>query len=133
MADLSNFLNSGGAGFRLAPDLTWPSIAQPQLSVVLTATPLLYTTALSLTGKFAIGLICFENLTSEPIDFRLTIDGVVIWDDAQSSGQSRPLLGDNTTGDRLRQYIICKSSLLLEIRTTTDTSVQLFYDARPIL
>jgi hypothetical protein len=129
----STLAGGGGAGFRLAPDLTWPSISGTQRTVSVTTTPLSYATALSLTGKFAIGLIKFESLINEPMDARLTIDGVVIWDAGWAGGTVRTLLGANDSGEELRQYITCNSSLLLEIRTTTDTVVSLIHDARPIL
>ena len=133
MADLSNFLNGGGLP-KLAPDLTWPTDVTPASgykSLLLTLTPATYNTALSLTGKFSIGLISFTQLLNEQVDIRLTVDGVVIWDGGQTIGTTTfVLLG---TAGAFRQFISCNTSLLLEIQTVTDTSCTLFHDARPIL
>ena len=133
MADLSQFINGGGLP-KLAPDLTWPTDVSPASgykSLLLTLTPATYNTALSLTGKFSVGVINFTSLISEQVDIRLTVDGVVIWNGGQViPGTVFALLGAAASS---RQYISCNSSLLLEIQTATDTTCNLNHDARPIL
>ena len=132
---LSGLGGSGGLP-KLAPDLTWPTDVISNLGykqLALTLTPATYNTALSLTGKFSVGLINFQGLLNEQVDIRLTIDGVIIW----NGGQVMPtsifkLLGDLSTAS-YRERISCNSSLLLEIRTATDASFNLNHDARPIL
>ena len=132
---LSGLGGSGGLP-KLAPDLTWPTDISSSLAcklLILTLTPATYNTALSLTGKFSVGLLSFQGLLNEQVDIRLTIDGVIIWNGGQviNTGSFR-LLG-NETGASYRERISCDSSLLLEIQTATDTSCTLFHDARPIL
>ena len=134
MADLSQFINGGGLP-KLAPDLTWPTDISADLgykSLALTLTPATYNTALSLTGKFSVGLINFVGLLGEQVDIRLTVDGVVIWNGGRVISSVFYLLG-TTTSASYRQYISCNSSLLLEIQTATDTSCLFYHDARPIL
>jgi hypothetical protein len=133
----STLAGGGGAGFRLAPDLTWPTdvitSSSPYKRITLTLTPATYNTALSLTGKFAVGFISFIFLPEgEQTDIRLTVDGVVIWDGGAlvNSTLQYNLLGNI---NNFRQYITCNSSLLLEIQTATDTSCAIEHDARPIL
>ena len=125
-------LGGGGALPRLAPDLTFPSdksgISVPAL-VVVPVTPGVLTTTLSLTGKFDVGLLTYSSLVAEAMTHKLTIDGVVIWNDVGSSNTSETLLDGNTYAE----HIQCNSSLLLEINTLTDASVTLNYLARPIL
>ena len=134
---LSGLGGSGGLP-KLAPDLTFPTDINSSLgykSLTLTLTPATYNTLLSLTGKFEVRLLQVESLVNETVDVRLTIDGVVVWDSAVVSGASifRLLGAANSTTDSNRQSITCNSSLLLELRTVTDTNVNLRYDARPIL
>ena len=125
-------LGGGGALPRLAPDLTFPSdksgISVPAL-VVVPVTPGVLTTTFSLTGKFDVGLLTYGSLVAEAMTHKLTIDGVVIWNDVGSSNTSETLLDGNTYSE----HIQCNSSLLLEINTLTDASVTLNYLARPIL
>ena len=131
---LSGLGGSGGLP-KLAPDLTWPTDVvanQGYKSLSLTLTAGAYNTALSLTGKFSVGVINFTSLISEQVDIRLTVDGVVIW----NGGQVIPSIEFTLLGDRsvaFTQNISCNSSLLLEIQTATDTVCTLIHDARPIL
>jgi hypothetical protein len=131
----------GGAGVTLAEDLTFPSsinglVGAVTVSGIDGSSGL--TTALSLTGKFIIDTLIFTGITLESMTFKLTVDGTVIWNDTFVTTQtSLALLGDSQTlagGMGVNSSSIqCNSSLLLEIATTADTSVDLSYLARPIV
>lgn len=130
---------SGGGGLpKLAPDLTYPSTfleVRPQRQVIVSIPNpgVDYATVLSLTGKFVISSLQLTGLLSEFWNFRLTIDGVVIWDDGKNfSNANAQILGGASTGFT-DTSIICDSSFLFEVRSTTDTSVSCNYVVRPIL
>lgn len=121
---------------KLDVDLTFPSdlldqAAYKQIDGIDASSGL--TTALSLTGKFAIAHLSFINMLAESQTFKLTIDGVVIMNDTFVGQADQLIVGDasNTTRDNI--IIQCDESLLLEVQTTTDTSITLNYVARPIL
>lgn len=129
----------GGSGLpKLAPDLTYPSTLQSgtgYVRVTINAVGSL-TTALSLSGKFVVERLEFDQLLSETVTIKLTIDGTVIWNDTYTSPAANTvyLLGlAGVAGITNPSSIRCDSSLLLELQTTTDTSVNLQYVARPIL
>lgn len=134
---LSSVIDGGGLS-QLAPDLTYPSSTVGNAGYVRVAlNPSVgLITALSLTGKYSIALLRFAQLTTEAVTVKLTIDGVVIWNDPASlpSGTVLRLLGMSTgSADEIPETITCNASLLLEIQTATDASVNLEYLARPIL
>lgn len=94
------------------------------------------TTVISLTGKFSVRLMRLDSLIAEQITIKLTIDGVVIWNDTftltstglwlwgfEQSGSAKTIVED----------FICEESLLLELQTTTASSVDFRYNIRPIL
>lgn len=120
---------------RLAPDLTFPSslVAGGNYSNVTFNSSVALTTALSLTGKFAISYLKFNSILAEAVTVKLTVDGVVIWNDSFICGNPLYLLGgvQNTHG-LSSEVIQCNNSLLLELQTATDTSVQLNYIVRAI-
>ena len=130
-------INKGGGGSlpKLAPDLTFPSTRSTTTAyATVTVNPVgALTTLLSLTGKFYIGLLQLNNLTAETVTLKLTVDGVVIWNDTYTSPISSALLGGNGDTSSNNDAIQCNSSFLLEMQTLTDTSVTLRYLARPIL
>ena len=138
MADknLSQVIGSVGGAPKLAPDLTWPSdkINGTQNYETLTGiavTPASLSTVISLTGKFIVHHLNAKNLIAEAMTWKLTIDGEVKWNSVGKSQTSELLLGgiiDNT----VRESMQCDSSLLLEVNTTSDTSIDLDYLARPI-
>ncbi len=132
--------SKGGGGLpKLAPNLTFPSsLSGTSGHSVITGINAVgsLTTALSLTGKFMIDLLRFDGLLAESMIFKLTVDGVVIWNDTFTPASNLLLIGnDNTAGiaSAGMSPIQCDSSLLLEVQTTTDTSINLYYLARPIL
>jgi len=135
---LSSVSGSGGLP-KLAPDLTYPSdksVAANYIRITgIDATGSL-TTALSLTGKFLITDIELSFLAAETSTVKLTVDGVVIWNDTYTTSTSTTvLLGGavNIGSNHADAVIQCETSLLLELQTITANSVILDYLARPIL
>lgn len=134
----SRLTNAGGV--ELAPDLTFPSGGLSTKTISIDPSGGL-TTALSLTGKYAITGLLFRSLADEEYTVKCTIDGVVVWNNTFNSGTDYiGLLGDNFIGGTVRSEfatidstIICNASFLLEIESATDTDVKLDYRARPIL
>ena len=130
--NLSNIVG-GGSLPSLAPDLTFPSAKQSASAinkvVVVATTAGVLTTTLSLTGKFDVSQLNYTNLIAEAMTHKLTIDGVVIWNDVGQSSTSEVLMVPSSTPEHYQ----CNSSFVLEINTLTDTSVTLVYMARPIL
>ena len=139
MSTLLSSIAGGGGLPRLAPDLTFPSDKNGQQNTKVIngidgSAEL--ATALSLTGKFIISSITLSNFTAESSTVKLTVDGVVIWNDTYTTatGPSNFLSGPlGATSTYQDSEIQCNTSFLLEIATTTDTSVDLIYVARPIL
>ena len=137
---LSSIIGGGGIP-KLAPDLAYPTDilagGNQFKQVVIPVVATVKTTALSLTGKFLITYLNFSGLINESMTFDLTIDGVLIWSGAKVvSSLQHLLLGGaiNIVGDAgPPETIQCDTSLLLEITTTTDTSVVLNHNERPIL
>ena len=130
---------SGGGGLpKLAPDLDYPNRfieirPQRQVIVSIPSPGVDYATVLSLTGKFVISSLQLTGLINEFWNFRLTIDGVVIWDAGQGiSNATIQILGGASTVFT-DTSIICDSSFLFEVRSTTDTSIFCNYAVRPIL
>lgn len=93
------------------------------------------TTALSLTGKFAISYLNLAGLTSNDISrIKLTIDGEVKWDSTLTVNSSTMTLISSLTGGYvLSENYMCNNSLLLQIQTIADNNISLEYLARPIL
>lgn len=145
MSNLTDFFSGGDAGFKLAPDIGGLDSNNDPLgykSVTINASSGL-TTALSLTGKFAISSMFFSFISQGAYVIKLTIDGVVIYNDNVDNyfdyinilGMYRH--GGSSGFEAASTYLptICESSLLLEIDSsaTGDTSFYLNYSARPIL
>lgn len=142
MADFFFNAKSGGAGFQLAPDVGGLVNAPNGLHSVVVDASTGLTTALSLTGKYAISSIFLSSLVSGQYRIKLTIDDVVIYDDTSSSGDYFAILGMYRHGaSSILEYgstylpVICESSMLLEVDSsaTSDTTVYVNYCARPIL
>ncbi len=135
---LSSLVGGGGLP-RLAPDLTYPSSKAGKenyraISDINASSGL--TTALSLTGNFAVSYLAFRWQTAESNRYKLTVDGVVIWDDTKVAdvGVDVFLGGVSISGALYPSDITieCESSLLLEVHTATDTNIGLNYIARAI-
>jgi len=126
----------GGGGLpRLAPDLTYPAdktgAASYQQVVGIDASAGL-TTALSLTGKFAVSYLNFGGVLSENMTIKLTIDGGVIWNDIFAAASANQLFFGGVSGG-IAESMECNNSLLLEVQMATDTDITLSYLARPLL
>jgi len=123
----------GGQLPRLAPDLTFPTDKSASGAVTkivpVTVVAGVLSTTLSLTGKHVISAITYTGLVAEAMTHKLTVDGIVIWNDVGQSATSEILLSADNPTDRIQ----CNSSILLEINTLTDTSITVAHDARPIL
>lgn len=131
----SSFGGTGGIP-KLSPDLTFPADINANdgtLTISGIDGSAGLTTALSLTGKWSIGMLRFNSLTAENVTIKLTVDGIVIWDATQSIPSTFFQLLGNVSTSSCREYISCNSSFLLEIQTATDTDCSLNYVARPIL
>ena len=136
---LSQLVGGGGELPQLAPDLSFPSDRRAYLAtekeVTATVTAGVLSTVLSLTGKFAYAVGEFTALVDEAITYKLTVDGVVIWNSAGLGGSTTQMLMNVTEidGRGVTSLFLCNTSLLMEIQTTTDTSVTMAYIARPIV
>lgn len=155
MTDLTlNSLVGGGGELKLAPDVgglaarSRPDLNYTQVAGIDGSSGLV--TALSLTGKYAISLLLFSSMNAEAFTCKLTVDGEVIYNDTDtiytSSASGLWCIfgrgGAVTASSNLNSYpwnastmshFVCESSLLLEIQSTTDTSINLLYKAKPIL
>ena len=135
---VKSFLSLAGGQVvpQLAPDLTSFSSSNSAGQVfvgAINATAGL-TTLLSLTGKFGISMLYLSGLTTNDVEgVKLTIDGVVIWEEASMSVNSatKTLVGNNLANHGF--HMRCDSSLLLELDTISDTSINFTYLVRPLL
>lgn len=127
-----------GSGTYLAPNLTFPADKGTN-KIGFNVTGIDGTgglaTALSLSGKFEITYLSFTSNSYGSNIVKLTVDGVVIWNDTATSTVESPLLGavNETSGTIIKSFaekIRCNSTLLLEISGGT---IALRYLARPIL
>lgn len=120
----------------LVPDLTIPSqlvgvgTASRRTSAIDTTTGGLVT-VLSLTGKHAVGKIELDSMpTSESVTVKLTIGGVIIYNDTFINTLTSLLLVGG--GAASEATYLSKTSLLLEVTTVTGTVVTSEYIARKI-
>lgn len=118
---------------RMAPDLLYLSSKTREdvlsKAVSLTGTTSLVT-ALQLTGRWAISELYLMNYTAGTLTVKLTIDGEVIWDTTITlSGSYTPFAMLGYQDDEL---YMCASSLKLEVKHSSSTSMLLKYMARPM-
>ena len=127
-------LGGGGSLSRLAPDLNFIADKTSNGYTAINFDPSSgLTTALSLTGKFAIPFMRIENITSESFTIKLTINSVVIWNRSRVMTATDEYLTGSSNAAWADIPFSCNTSLLFEVQTTSDSSVDLFYTARPIL
>ena len=93
------------------------------------------TTILSLTGKFRIESLFVSSLISNDVDkWKLTVDGVVVHNETGLSSNSTSVFLHNdfdlNHGPSLMQ---CNESFLLQVQMSTDSDIDVYYGARPIL
>lgn len=148
MADvpLSTVIGGGsGAGVTLAPDLNYISNNASQATPYQVITGIDGTsgpaTALSLSGRFIVPLMAFNNMSDGDVDISLTVDGTQIINDSftLSGGTADQIasiiggIGSNTNqqGFASPEFLV-QDSLLLTISHTVDVSIQLAFIARPI-
>jgi len=137
----ANTIFGGGSGIRLAPDLTFPSTINLPASGIVGVTGVNTTAALTemlgLSGKYAIEYIELFSLTTESAQIKLTIDGVIIWNDTfVLPGTSLLLCGAQDAGVAAATAglsFICNTSFSLEVQMSTDTSIDIDFLARKIL
>jgi len=137
-----NGLGGGGGGgfYKLAPDLDRIAEQATSSAGFKTITGIdasgALTTVLSLTGKWLLTTAVLSGTLAESMTLKLTVDGVVIIDStftANSNGVAvLGLATANITNPMLDAYGYCETSILLEVQTTSDTSIILQYNARPI-
>lgn len=127
----------GGGLPKLAPNLTYPDSKSTNNNYItvsgIDATGSL-TTLLSLTGKYSIPWLQIQNMLAEAVTVKLTIDGVIIWNESYTNagtGQSN-FFGSPDGQAGVTEAMQCDSSLLFELQTATDTNVILNYLARPL-
>ena len=119
----------------LAPDLTLPATSNSINNMLTNITGINpsagLTTVLSITGtKGYIPFLSLYNLTSENYTIKLTIDGVVIWNDVKNVGSAiTQFIGNGTTLD----VAPFNDSFLFEVQSTTDTSISCQFLMRKIL
>ena len=126
----------GGGLAKLAPDLSWPSASTT------TGLPLAISgvdvqgslqTALTATGKFEFSYLRISSNTAEATTVKLTIDGVVIWNDVGfTPGTQIFLYNANSSITTVEAPKLVETSFLLEMQTLTDTSITVNYGLRPI-
>jgi hypothetical protein len=140
MSKLLSSIAGGGGLPRLAPDLTFPSsrVAGGANFKRITFNPVgALTTALSLTGKWSVSALVFSGFTAETVTVKLTVDGVIVWNDTHTAQTFNDNVFLGSVGGLASSYAdtvtSCNSTFLLEVQTLTDTAVTLDYLARPIL
>ena len=135
MSALLSSITGGGGIPKLAPDLDLPSrlteSSNGQETVNVDPSGVL-TTVLSLSGKFAIYYMQFQGLpTTENVVIKVTVDGTVIHNDTYTPAVATLRLYANASAVGLPGFA-CGSTLLVEVQTITDTSVDFFWVARAI-
>lgn len=141
MADIPLSTLAGGGQLQLAPDLTWPSRKIVGNGVFeritgINGTPGGLVPALSLTGKYNVGFVYLSNLVNESITLKLTVDGVVIWNNTFTVGTTVFIAiggGTGTVNYGSDGPYQCNTNFLLEITTITANNIICEFGARPIL
>jgi hypothetical protein len=128
-------LGASGSLPRLAPDLTLPATSNSPNNMLTNITGINpsagLTTVISITGtKGYIPFLSLFNLLSENYTIKLTIDGVVIWNDVKNVGSATTqFIGNGATLD----VAPFNDSFLFEVQSTTDTSISCSFLMRKIL
>ena len=133
MAKLDSYLGSSGYA-QLAPVVGSVEYGTDAITVSAVDATAGLTTLISLTGKYAVTYINISDLsTTTTYTFRLTIDGVLIFNSAFTTS------GAGTTGNNFEvlngMAVLANTSLLLEFDASVsgDTSVGATINARLIL
>ncbi len=122
--------NSGGLK-KLAPDLTRPSDIGGDSYVTITGvdTSAGLTEVLGLSGKFDVNILKLTGMLDGTVTVKLTVDGVVIWNDTFPPNTNIHLVGQALA---YAESFQCESSLSLEVHHPTDSSINLLYSVRPL-
>lgn len=140
MAELSDFLPSGGSPLKLAPDLGFlasrnAGAQQGFTQVVISNANNGLNTRLSLNGKFVLSKLQMTGIAnSSTCRMRLTIDGVVIMEDLTdyTVNGSDSFIGASSSTSAIGEQFIVESSLTLEYECS-DANISLQYLIRPIV
>jgi hypothetical protein len=123
---------SGGGLPQLAPDLTYPADKDGLdlfKKIIVATTAGVPSVFVSLTGKYALSFLRLSSNNCS--NFKLTIDGVDIWDDQPSvSTTNNDMLGSFNEKD---VSILCKETIIIELTFSDTTNNTLDILARPIL
>lgn len=141
--NVSTLSSGGGGGFKLAPDLTWPSARNagtPTKRITGLNLSAGLTTVLSLTPaagtKLMIDLVAVNNLdtTAGATTTELVVDGVTIWNAASYTEVSNTTFvgGTASNGTDIDQPFIVEQSFVLRMQNPA-TSASCTFRARPIL
>ena len=123
---------------QLAPNLTWPADTNGE-SAITTVTGIDpsagLTTVLSITStKGYISYAALGGVLSEAFTIKLTIDGVIIWNDSKTMVSSTSILiGGSSTTNLMYDVVQFDDSFLLEVQSATDTNISFSYLLRKIL
>ena len=135
-----NTSSLGGSGLpKWAADLTapstWTSATGSSVQITGLDPSSGLTTAISIPAKKGVmNSITLNSMVSEDYTIKLTIDGVVKWNDVWAVGNSTvALIGGTSVG--VLGYDPCPfdNSFLLEIQSTSDTAINVTYQFREIL
>jgi len=135
---MAGFSVGGGGGLpQLAPDLNYPATINGTAGYIniggLDVSSGL-TTILDLSGKYEISLIHLTGMTSnESMSFKMTVDGVVIWNAVGFNSSTSFKLFGEVGGLGTPAAIQCNTSVKVEVHIPTDTSIGLNYIARAIV
>ena len=130
-------VGAGGGLPELAVDLTWPDDSGTNGSLIAVTGVNVQgslQTALTATGKFAFYYLRISGNTAEATTVKLTIDGVVIWNEVGFTPGTQIHLYNNDASGLVANEpnILVNETFLLEMQTATDTNITINYGLRPI-
>lgn len=138
MADksLSSVVGGGGGLVKLAPDLTFPSSLSAGVGYASVTKDTTTGGLVELKGaseKSALLFFQLDSVPTESITIKLTIDGVVIWNDTFiAPSTSLLLVGNNLASSTSADSFQCDSSYSLEMTSTTGGAVVVKNLVRPL-
>ena len=88
-------------------------------------------TVISTSGKFALSHITLSLMPVESLTVKMTVDGVVIFNDTFSNPSSNLKIYDSNS--KPNPVFLSKTSLSLEVESSTGTGVQCDFIARASL
>ena len=127
---LSSIVGGGGLP-QLAPDLTWPSrrVSSSTLTeqvLAIDVSGVVLQEVLNKNGKFFLEALFFDSLSAGVVSVKLTIDGVIIFNDSYTSSTADVLVDNDSPSERFE----VKSNITLEYATAVDTNITLNYVLR---